>query len=101
MTGPDPLNYFTKAVTLASSVAQLVSPISQYRSYLMVQNVGTGALSIGFSTSPKGPGLGLSLDPASATGRQGGSWEWADVVPQNSIYLYSAAGTAAVVIEGT
>ncbi|MCP3382850.1 hypothetical protein NLM31_21010 [Bradyrhizobium sp. CCGUVB4N] len=99
---PNPLNFFTKTVTLASSVPQFVLPIGQYRSYLSVQNVGTGGpLTIGFSTSPKGPGLGASLDPATSPGGQGGSWVWDDVIPMNSIYLYSASGTIAVVIEGT
>ncbi|MGM4870672.1 hypothetical protein AB7645_05525 [Bradyrhizobium sp. 956_D2_N1_5] len=99
---PNPLNFRTFAVTLASSVPQRVLPINMYRSSLMVQNVGTGGpLSIGFSTSPTGQGRGPSLDPATSSGGQGGSWTWDTVVPTDSIYLYSAAGTKAAVIEGT
>jgi len=97
---PDPLNFKGTAVTLASSVAQLVVNQDAARSYLAVQNTGTGALSIGFSSAPTAAGRGISLDPATAAGGQGGSWEWIDAVPMNSIYLYSAAGTTAIVVTG-
>ena len=102
MGGPNPLNFRTFAVTLASSVPQRVLPINMYRSYLLIENMGTGgALRVGFSTAPLAPGRGLSLDPATSSGGQGGGWEFVQVVPTNSIYLYSAAGTKAVVVEGT
>jgi hypothetical protein len=97
---PDPLNFSTTSVTLASSVAQRVVLANTSRLYLAVQNTGTGAVSVGFGSAPSAAGTGLSLDPASAAGGQGGSWEWTDPIPMNSIYLYSAAGTTAVVIQG-
>jgi hypothetical protein len=97
---PDPLNFQVFPVTLASSVAQLVLGQDAYRSYLAVQNTGTGALSIGFGAAPTGPGTGPSLDPASAAGGQGGSWEWIDPQPLGSIFLYSGAGTTACIIVG-
>jgi hypothetical protein len=96
---PNQLGFVSQPVTLVSSVAQLASSINPSRSYLAIQNTGTGALLIGFSSAPTG-GNSLSLDPAGLAGGQGGSWEWRDVVPMNSIYLYSAAGTTAVIVTG-
>lgn len=97
---PESLQFKVTAVTLASSVSQLVINQDPLRSYLAVQNTGTGSLSIGFSVTSSAVGRGPSLDPASAAGGQGGIWEWSDAVPQNSIYLYSAAGTTAIVVSG-
>lgn len=97
---PESLNLKVTSVTLASSVSQLVINQDPLRSYLAVQNTGTGAMSIGFGSASSAAGRGPSLDPASAAGGQGGIWEWSDVVPQNSVYLYSAAGTTATVVSG-
>lgn len=97
---PDSLNFRSFAVTLVTSAAQLITGIDPQRSYLAIQNTGISALSIGFSSAPTAAGLGLTLDPASAPGSQGGSWEWIEAVPNNSIYLYSAGGTTATVVTG-
>lgn len=98
---PDNVSFRTFTVTLASSVAQLVVNQDMNRSYLAIQNTGVGGpMSAGFGAAPSAAGTGPTLDPASAAGGQGGSWEWIDVVPTNSVYLYSAAGTTAVVIVG-
>jgi hypothetical protein len=94
------LNFQTFPFTLASSAPKLALGIDPYRNYLAVQNTGTGRLTIGFSSAPSAAGVGPSLDPASAAGGQGGSWEWTGPMPMNSIYLYSAAGTTAVVVVG-
>lgn len=93
------VSFQTFAVTLASSVARLVVNQDGNRSYLAIQNTGNSAMSAGFGSAP-GIGTGIGIDPASAPGGQGGTWEWTQVIPTNSIYLYSAAGTTAVVVVG-
>lgn len=98
---PDPLNFKVTAVTLASSVAQLVLNQDPSRNYLSVQNTGIGGpLTIGFGSASSAAGRGPSLDAAAVAGGQGGIWEWSDAIPLNSIYLYSAAGTTAIVVSG-
>lgn len=102
MSGPNNLLFRDVPVTLASSVPQLAVGWNPQRQYLMVQNTGTGALSIGYNGSSSArAGTGPSLDPATAAGGQGGSWEFVGPIPMNAVYLYSASGTTAVVVEAT
>lgn len=96
---PNPLNFLTLAFTLSSSAPVLAQGLDSFRNYLAIQNTGLGRLSVGFGSAPTA-GTGPSLDPATSVGGQGGSWEWIDPMPLNSIYLYSAAGTTAVVVIG-
>ena len=95
----DALNFVTTVVTLSAGVATKLVSRNVSRQYLAVQNTNTGSATITFQASPVA-GAGLSLDPASAAGGQGGSWEWSVSVPTQPVYAISTAGTVLVVIEG-
>ena len=96
----DPLNFITTVLTLTGNAATKLVGRNINRSYLAVQNTGTGSVTITFQASPV-IGAGIALDPASASGGQGGSWEWKESVPTQPVYAISSAGTSIVVIEGT
>jgi len=95
----DALNFITTVVTLSGNTATALVGRNINRQYLAIQNTGTGAVTITFQANPV-IGAGLSLDPASGAGGQGGSWEWSASVPTQPIYAISSAGTTVVVIEG-
>lgn len=97
MSGPHNMLFTDVPLTLASSVPVLALGPNPNRSYCLIQNTGAGVLSIGFNGSSS-VSRGLSLDSGGA-GRQGGYQEYVAVVPMNAIWLYSAAGTTAIVIE--
>jgi hypothetical protein len=44
---------------------------------------------------------GICLDPASAAGGQGGSYESRDNVPVDAIYGYSTGGTTVTIFDGS
>jgi hypothetical protein len=44
---------------------------------------------------------GICLDPASATGGQGGSYEFRDNVPVDAIDGYSTGGTTVTIFDGS
>ena len=102
MSGPRNMPFTDTPVTVPSSTPVLAIGWNPIRSYLAIQNTGVGSLSISFNgSSAARAGTGLSLDPASGPGGQGGSFEFTDAVAQNSVWLYSAAGTTAYVLEAT
>lgn len=97
----DALDYKTTAITVSAATTTLIVGRNTGRQYLAIQNTGVNPVSFGFvAESPAAAGAGISLDPASAAGGQGGSWEWVDTVPTNPIYAYSTTGTTVVVVEG-
>lgn len=51
-------------------------------------------------SSPVVAGAGITLDPASATAGQGGSYEFGVDVPTDAIFAISTAGTTWAVLEG-
>lgn len=89
----------THATLSAATVAEIV-PRNVSRLYLMIQNTGgTNPASFGVDNTVTA-GTGVSLDPASAAGGQGGSYEWVETIPTNPVYGYSTLGTTVIVIEG-
>ena len=92
-------NMKTTTVTLASCQTALLAPAYRGRYYLAAQNTGLGAVTLRFSSSSITSGGGITLDPASTPGGQGGSWEWTDAIPINPIWAYSASGTTVVLLE--
>jgi hypothetical protein len=86
----------TRATLAAGTPVQLVGPSERY--LLTLQVTGIGAASFGFGAAPAA-GTGLSLDPASAAGGQGGIHDFADMIPSDSIWAISATGTTVVVLE--
>jgi hypothetical protein len=89
----------THGATLAPGVAVQLVGQNFNRHFLVLQNTGTGAVTIGFGAAPVA-GLGISLDPASAATGQGGSYEFKKVIPSDAIWAISTAGSTVVAVEG-
>lgn len=87
------------STVIASSQTVLLSPAYAGRYYLAFENIGLGAVTLRFSSSSITAGGGLTLDPASTPGGQGGSWEFLDATPINAVWAYSASGTTVVALE--
>jgi hypothetical protein len=87
------------SVTLPAGTAVEIVGLNFNRHFLTLQVTGTGAATFGFGSAPT-IGGGISLDPASAPGGQGGSYEFKSVIPYDAIWGISAAGTTVVVTEG-
>ncbi len=89
-------------ITLAAATPSgAIVAANNARVSLTIQNTGTGSASINFGSAATA-GSGLSLDPASAAGGQGGSrvWDGSDRIPSDAIHAISTAGTTLVIIEG-
>jgi hypothetical protein len=88
--------------TIAAATPLLIAPASAERAFLCVQNTGgTNPLVFKTGSAPQSATDGICLDPASAVGGQGGSYEFRDRVPTDAIYGYSTGGTTVVVFDGT
>src|SRR5260370_26242916 len=85
--------------TLAPNTPIKIVAQRNNRSYLCLQVAGTGSATFGFGQAPAA-GTGISLDGASAANGQGGSYEFKDRVPTDSIWAISTAGTTVTVAEG-
>lgn len=102
MSGPNNLLFTDTPVTVPSSTPVLAVGWNNIRAYLAIQNTGLGRLSVSYDgSSAARTGTGPSLDPATSPGGQGGSWEYVTVIPQDAIWLYSAAGTTATIVEAS
>ena len=89
----------TPVTLVAGAAAVRVVVANPNRKILAIQNTGTGPLSFG-TGSTLAAGQGLSLDQADVAGGEGGSYEFKDFIPQDEIWMVSATGTTAVVMEG-
>jgi hypothetical protein len=88
--------------TLAAATSQLLTPASAERTYLSIQNTGgTNPFVFKIGSAPLSATDGICLDPASAAGGQGGSYEFRDKVPVDAIYGYSTGGTTVTIFDGT
>lgn len=93
-------NVQTSAVVLAAGTPQMLTQYNR-RSSLILQNTGSGAVTFGFGVAPTAMGMGLTLDPASSSPGQGGSFQLSGTdVPNGAIWALSAAGSIAVAVEG-
>jgi hypothetical protein len=88
--------------TLAAATSLLLAPASAERASLTIQNTGsTNPLVFKTGSAPVSATDGICLDPASAVGGQGGSYEFSDNVPIDAIYGYSTGGTTVTVFDGS
>jgi hypothetical protein len=87
------------SVALPAGIAVEIVGLNFNRHFLTLQVTGTGAATFGFGSAPT-VGGGVCLDPASAPGGQGGSYEFKSVIPYDAIWAISAVGTTVVVVEG-
>ena len=86
-------------VALAEAVRVLEG--NPTRTYLLLQNTGTGDATFGTSSSVVANVGFVSLDPSgSGSGGQGGTQEFKNQIPTNEIWVYSTAGTTVTVTEG-
>lgn len=70
------------------------------RKHISVMNIGTGQVSLAFGGAATA-GQGISLDPASTDGGQGGGYSWEMMtIPSNAIHAISTAGSRVVVTVG-
>jgi hypothetical protein len=87
--------------TLAAATAAILVPASSQRTFLSIQNTGgTNPFVFKIGSAPLSATDGICLDPASAVGGQGGSYEFSDKVPVDAIYGYSTAGTTVNISDG-
>lgn len=97
------VNFTTTAKTLAAATSALVINQNSSRNYLLLQNTGLNPATFTFGSGAAVAAAGLSLDPASAAGGQGGSIVFDSQfgnVPSDSVHAISTAGTTIVAIEG-
>jgi hypothetical protein len=87
------------AVLLAGEAVQLAPPRST-RLSLALRNTGHSAVTLGIGGAP-GADAGITLDPASPAGGDGGSYQVdGDKTPVDSIWAVSSGDTTVVVVEG-
>jgi len=89
----------TRNFTLAAGVAAQIVPANNGRRFLLIQNTGINPMSIKEDAAPVAAG-GMSFDPASSAGGQGGSWNPTEVVPTNAYWAISTVGTTVITMEG-
>lgn len=81
------------------TTVQRVVPTNTERNYLMIQNIGSVDVTIGF-TSDLTAGNGITLSPG-GLGSQGGYLIWEkEFIPTNPIYAAAATAGTVVVMEG-
>lgn len=96
-------NFITTPLTLSAATSALLVSQKSNRNYLLLQNTGTNPASFTFGSGNAVAGAGISLDPASAAGGQGGSIVFDSqfgTVPQDAVHAISTAGTTVVAVEG-
>jgi len=87
-------------VALPAGTPTRIAAASARRSSLAVANIGTGLASLGFASTVTA-GNGWPLAAASASGDQGGAYEWPTAaIHTGEVWAVSAAGTAVAVMEG-
>src|ERR1700692_1928856 len=86
--------------TLGANTAQQIAPANPDRKFLTLQVTGLAAVTFAFGAAPSTIGYGICLDGASSAGGQGGSYEFRNPVPGDSIWALSAAGTTVAVLQG-
>ncbi len=96
-------NFITTAKTLTAATSALLISQNPERTYLLLQNTGTNPASFTFGSGAAVAAAGLSLDPASGAGGQGGSIVFDSqfgTVPQDAVHAISTSGTTVIAIEG-
>lgn len=87
---PGLITYTNLPFTAATDTKNIL-PENPHRVYLAIQNQGTQDIYVAFG----GPNGGLKIIP-------GTGFEWNINAPQNSVYVYTLAGSVAcILIEGT
>ena len=92
--------------TLAAATAKLLAAgvdagVNQCRS-LIIANNGINPMIVKFGSAPTSATDGIPLDPASASGGQGGSLVLTgDSAPPDAVYGYSTVGTTYSIAQGT
>jgi hypothetical protein len=78
-----------------TGTAKLLAPQNLARQGMILQNCGTNPATFKFQTAPASATDGFTLDPASASGGQGGTLELqgTNETPIDAIWAMSAAGT--------
>jgi hypothetical protein len=96
-------SFNSQSFTLTAGVAKLLAAQNLARLGLLLENNGgSNPVTFKFQTAPVSATDGFTLDPASATGGQGGTLLLNDpVCPIDSIWAYSAAGTTISIHEMT
>jgi hypothetical protein len=88
--------------TLAAATSLLLAPASAERASLSIQNTGSAnPLVFKTGSAPVSATDGICLDPASAVGGQGESYDFGEAVPVDAIYGYSTGGTTVTVFDGS
>jgi hypothetical protein len=98
----------SRSFTLAPATPLLLASLNPRRKLLLLANTGVNPAAFKFQSAPASATDGVTLDPASAAGGQGGSFLRSDSgktingeCPVDSIWAYSQAGTTVSIEEGT
>ena len=92
----------TLSFTLAAATALKLLPLDPTRRLLLRENTGTAPATFKFGSAPVSATDGVTLDPPTASGGQGGSiLLTGDDVPVDALWAYSTAGTTVTVEVGT
>jgi hypothetical protein len=86
--------------TLAADTTGEIVPYNADRKYLAVMVTGTNPATIALGTGTVTIGEGMSLNPPTAVGNQGGGFEMFGLVATNAFSGRSLAGTTLCVWEG-
>jgi len=95
-----PQNAVVTSTTLAANTPVSIAPAMVGCQGLIIVNNGTGTLAWKPGSAPASAVDGVTLDPASTSGGQGGSIVLTgDAAFQNQIFAWSTAGTTVTVIQ--
>jgi hypothetical protein len=96
-------SYNSQSFTLTAATAKLLVPQNPVRNALFLGVTGTAPCAFKFgSVAPVSATDGMTLDPASVSGGQGGSLLLTGVdTPVDAIWAYSTTGTTVTVLEFT
>jgi hypothetical protein len=103
------LTISSKSFTLQPATATLLIPLNPNRRLLVLSISGVNSAAFKFQFPPASATDGITLDPASVSGGQGGSILFSDGeshttqgdTPVDAVYAYSTLGTTVNVEEGT
>jgi len=97
------LTLTSQSFTLPPATAVQIASINASRELLMLQNTGSAnPATFKFQTAPSSATDGFALDPASASGGQGGSLLLdSGRCSIDAIYAYSTLGTTVTVVDGS
>jgi len=99
IVAPSSVPISQSVVTLAAGIDAILGS-SAGRRYLCLMNIGADLVTLAFD-QPAVAGSGWPLEPASASGHQGGSMCWeSSVIAGSAVHAISQAGSSIVVLEG-